>query len=866
MKISSFLANRKLNKKRGVANWLDPKVETLPRMLKRAGYATGHFGKWHLGGQRDVGDAPLITEYGFDQSLTNFEGLGPRILPLKDAYDGKPPKKHALGSDKLGRGKIEWMDRSKITSRFVREAISFVDQAQVNQKPFYINLWPDDVHSPFFPPEGTRGDNAKRTLYHAVLSSMDQQLDALFQRIEKDPQLKNNTLILVASDNGPEEGAGSAGVFRGFKRELWEGGIRSPLIVWGPGLVPEDAQGTTNNKTILSAIDLVPSLAEVANVKPGKDFTPDGENLADAVLGVDQQQRSRPLYWRRPPGHKKFNPGFQPELAIREGDWKLVCRIDGSSARLFNLIDDPSESKNLIHDKVSLADRLLGMLRVWNAQLPRDASAHDYDRWYQPEQNETKKLQSSSENSKSPNVVVILADDLGWNAVGYHNTKILTPNIDSLANDGVKLEYFYVAPMCSPTRAGLMTGKYPIRFGCARAVIPPYRDFGLPPSETSLGEVFEKIGYTRRGVFGKWHLGHRRAIWHPLLQGFTHFEGHYNGAIDYFKLTREDQRDWHEGFRPSDREGYATDLIAESASQFIRESASLGSPYFCYVPFNAPHSPFQVPEEELERVKLENVDGINKKTRKRRRTYAAMVQRMDQGIGKILEAIRDTGQEKNTIVWFFSDNGGVGNIPENNLPLRGSKLTVYEGGIRVPACLRWPAKLKPGQVFDLRSGYIDVFPTLVAATETTMPKEIGPIDGINLLPALLGSGDAKKGLESREWYSYHGQQGESKEHLSIHVGKYKLKVNGPVLHDVSQLFSDSHQVELFVDDHLEKNNQSKKQSKIVTTLGKKLIAHRALQPQNSIPPYKEKSAGFIAPNKWQLDSTQPFKLIGTYHQ
>ncbi|MED5448783.1 MAG: sulfatase-like hydrolase/transferase, partial [Planctomycetota bacterium] len=198
-RITSYLSNRRSNTERGMAQWLAPRAPMLARLLSRGGYATGHFGKWHMGGQRDVGEAPLITDYGFDESLTNFEGLGPRILPLKDAYDGKPPRPHALGSDRLGRGPIRWEDRSTITASFTSAAIQFARQAVAKNRPFYINLWPDDVHSPFFPPRERRGDGAKRTLYHGVLDTMDEQLGQLFEFIRNDSTLANNTLILICS-------------------------------------------------------------------------------------------------------------------------------------------------------------------------------------------------------------------------------------------------------------------------------------------------------------------------------------------------------------------------------------------------------------------------------------------------------------------------------------------------------------------------------------------------------------------------------------------------------------------------------------------------------------------------------------------
>src|SRR3954470_9430000 len=172
-RITSFLNNRRENERRGMAQWLDPQAPMLARILNSAGYATGHFGKWHMGGQRDVGDAPLITQYGFDATLTSFEGLGPRILPLLDAYDGKEPQKYSLGSDTLGHGPIHWVKRDMVSAAYTEAAIAFIDKAQSSNRPFYVNLWPDDVHSPFFPPKARRGDASKHELYLGVLKTLD---------------------------------------------------------------------------------------------------------------------------------------------------------------------------------------------------------------------------------------------------------------------------------------------------------------------------------------------------------------------------------------------------------------------------------------------------------------------------------------------------------------------------------------------------------------------------------------------------------------------------------------------------------------------------------------------------------------------
>ncbi|QDV24880.1 sulfatase-like hydrolase/transferase [Aureliella helgolandensis] len=371
-RITSYLARRELNESRGMAQWLDAGVATLPRMVSEAGYATGHFGKWHMGGQRDVGDAPLITEYGFDASLTNFEGLGPRILPLCDAFDGTEPKRHDLGSAKLGRGPIEWQDRSTITQRFVDRALEFIDESVAQQQPFYINVWPDDVHSPFFPPQALRGDGAKRTLYLAVLKTMDQQLGALFDRVRNDPLLRENTLIVVASDNGHEPGAGSGGPLRGEKGSLYEGGIRSPLIVWGPGLVEAAAAGTTNNTTTASSVDLVASLMNLCHVKTPVGYQCDGEDLLAALLGKTSAQRTGPLFWRRPPDRPGTAKHPAPDLAIRDKQWKLLCDVEGQHPQLYDLSTDVAEAEDVSKAHPQIVKRLTKAVLAWNGALPVD--------------------------------------------------------------------------------------------------------------------------------------------------------------------------------------------------------------------------------------------------------------------------------------------------------------------------------------------------------------------------------------------------------------------------------------------------------------------------------------------------------------
>ncbi|MFN3190585.1 MAG: sulfatase-like hydrolase/transferase [Aureliella sp.] len=368
-RITSYLNNRKDNRRRGMAQWLNPEAPMLARSLQQSGYATGHFGKWHMGGQRDVDDAPPITEYGFDESLTNFEGMGPKLLPLTLKPGDEAPGKIWEKAERLGEG-YRWMLRSEITAGFVDAAIPFIDHAVKAKKPFYINLWPDDVHSPYWPPVETWGDGSKRRLYLSVLETMDRQLGRLFDRVRTDPLLAENTLILVCSDNGPSPGAGRAGPLRGYKTHLYEGGTRSPLVVWGPSLL--EKSHFVDKDSVFSAIDLVPTILDLTNTPQpeGKPF--DGESLVPTLMGQGGSRRE-PIFFRRPPDRNSFY-GIDdlPDLAVRSGPWKLLCEYDGSQPELYDLLKDPGESKNLSEAFPNVVNRLTSALLEWHASMPPD--------------------------------------------------------------------------------------------------------------------------------------------------------------------------------------------------------------------------------------------------------------------------------------------------------------------------------------------------------------------------------------------------------------------------------------------------------------------------------------------------------------
>jgi uncharacterized sulfatase len=403
----------------------------LARSLKKAGYATGHFGKWHMGGQRNVDDAPPITDYGFDASLTNFEGMGPKLLPLtlKPGQDPKTPGRIWGDAERLGKG-VRWMQRSRITEGFVDEAIPFMKEAAKAQKPFYVNLWPDDVHSPFWPPVDKWG-NGKRELYLSVLREMDRQFGKLFDFVRDDEALRKNTLVLICSDNGPEQGAGVAGPFRGYKTHLYEGGVRSSLIAWGPGLVAK--KNHVNSTSVFSAIDLVPTLLDITGSPHAVGAKYDGESLAGILLGKSADSRKAPIYFRRPPDRDSFyGDNDLPDLAIRDGKWKFLCEYDGSEPELFDMEKDRGETSNLAKLNPELVKPLTAKLLDWNKDIPADKGLElGRDA---PKRGRTKPMQKKVYDLKQ-------GDDLSdGNAPVCAGRKVtIDATIESIGKDGVIL-------------------------------------------------------------------------------------------------------------------------------------------------------------------------------------------------------------------------------------------------------------------------------------------------------------------------------------------------------------------------------------------------------------------------------------------
>ena len=358
-------------------------------------------------------------------------------------------------------------------------------------------------------------------------------------------------------------------------------------------------------------------------------------------------------------------------------------------------------------------------------------------------------------NATSPNVVLIFVDDLGYcDSELYGCDAVPTPNIKQIADEGALFTDGYVSsPVCSPSRAGLLTGRYQQRFG--HEFLPgfePENDDGLPLEEVTLADALKEAGYVT-GMVGKWHLGSQERF-HPVNRGFDEFFGIVTAAADYLDPTRKDARimrragaipnaaessseaPWKgrgndtvmRGTTPVEEDDYLTNAFTREAVEFINKHKS--RPFFLYLPYTAVHGPLQVTQEYYDRFPHIEDEG--------RRIYAAMTSALDDGVGVVLNALEENGLEENTLVVFLSDNGGGVSNVNSNAPLRLGKQTMFEGGVRVPFTIKWPAQIPKGITYEHPVSALDIFPTAVAAAGGNLPTD-RTIDGVDLIPYLNGS-------------------------------------------------------------------------------------------------------------------------------
>ncbi|MEA2709424.1 MAG: arylsulfatase [Phycisphaerales bacterium] len=451
--------------------------------------------------------------------------------------------------------------------------------------------------------------------------------------------------------------------------------------------------------------------------------------------------------------------------------------------------------------------------------------------------------------SARPNILFIIADDMGYADVGFNGGKeIKTPNIDSIAAAGARLEQFYAQPVCSPTRAALMTGRYPMRYGFQTGVVRPHADYGVPLDERFLPAALKEAGYAT-AICGKWHLGHVTPDYLPTHRGFDRQYGHYNGAIDYFSHIRDGGLDWHRDDKALREEGYSTALLAAEATKIIT-SHDGKKPFFLYVPFNAVHAPHQVPDRYKEPYAALSEP---------RRTYAGMLAAMDEGVGKILAALDEKKLRDDTLIIFTSDNGGPGpgRVTDNG-PLRAGKGTVYEGGVRVAACVAWQGKIPAGSNVKQPVHMVDFYPTLLNLAGVSLEQKL-PLDGKDAWATI-----AKGAASPHEEILLNA----SPFNGAIRMGDWKLVLNGgqrdnedapeapaaptenaPRRKQRKQAAAAGDEVELFnlAEDVSEKHNLAEKNPEKV----KELRARYDAFAKQAVPPKsKPKPPDFKSPAVW----------------
>jgi arylsulfatase A-like enzyme len=648
-----------------------------------------------MGGQRDVADAPLITEYGFATSLTNFEGLGDRLLPVFEKHaDGKefehvPTRMNA----KLG-GPIEWVDRHRVSERYVHRAIQEIKTAQQKNQPFYLNLWPDDVHGPVQAPPGMRGDGSPEAHYLGVLKELDRQLGRVFSYIRSHAELRDNTLILLASDNGHAPGLGRSGGLRGSKGALYEGGIRSPLIVWGPGYIsPSSTASGANDRTVIAGMDLTPSLLAASGVATPEGVQFDGLDMSAALLGKSAESRKQPVMWVRPPDRSGQNRARWPDLAIRDGDWKLLVQRDGSGAELYDIARDPNEKKNLAALHPDIVRRLSDQVIRWDRAVSRNAAAV-----------QRKPVQSPSGSRQTavrrPDIVLFIADDLTWHDIGpYDATDVRTPHLDRLAQDSLKYDQAFAAsPTCTPSRSSLYTGLYPIRNG-AHANHSFVRE-----GVKTLPVYLEPLGY-RCVLAGKTHIGPRRLF-----------------PFEYLKDSNV--------MPPGKTSVLWTDLGVDAIDKLLA-THDRRQPLCLIVAAHSPHTIW--PESDgydPNQLKLPPYLLDTPETRRARAKYYADVTKLDKEVGQVRESLARHGYSDALFI-FTSDQGA-------QWPF--SKWNLYDAGIKVPLIAHWPGKTKVGTTRAMVS-LVDLLPTMIEAAGGTTPADV---DGRSFLKVLTNQSDTHR--------------------------------------------------------------------------------------------------------------------------
>jgi len=767
---------------------IQPGRLTLPAMLQRADYKTGAVGKWHLGlgagsidwnGEIKPGPNEVGFDYAFIMAATGdrvpsvfvenrrIVGLDPND-PVRVSYKNPFPgeltgKEHpellkmqpthghndtiVNGISRIGHmtgGKAALWKDEDLGDTFLRKAIQFIETN--HSHPFFLYYATHEPHVPRVPHPRFVGKTTMGPRGDAIVQ-MDWSVGEILETLDR-LKLTENTLIIFTSDNGPilddgykdhaKEKVGDhkpGGPFRGNKYSAYEAGTRVPLIVRWPARVKPGV-----SDALVSQVDFLASFAALTGQNFDRATAPDTQNTLPALLGESHVGRTETVEQGGP-------------LALRDGAWKFIPPSKGRQVnsntetetgndpapQLFDLSQDPGETKNVATNHPERTRQMAAQLAA---------------------------LREKKTSARPPNFVFILADDLGYMDIGANNPKTFyeTPNIDSIAKQGVRFTSGYAAcPVCSPTRASIMTGKYPVRTRVTNFLLGKRSGKFLPApmadqlalEEVTIAERLRDAGYTNFFA-GKWHLGD--GAFSPNSQGFGP------------NLEGDNQFYYPPAATPPDlkNDPKTTDQIADEAVRFV--AANKERPFFAYLPFQAVHVPIRAKAELVEKylqksnstpdVAWGEEEGKKLRLVQNHAVYAAMLEQMDAAVGRVLAALEQNGVASNTIVIFMSDNGGLSTAegwPTSNLPLRGGKGWLYEGGIREPLLIRWPGVTQAGALCDVPVTSTDFYPTLLDAAGLPLNLE-QQRDGISLLPLLRGQNALNR--DALYWhYPHYSNQG-----------------------------------------------------------------------------------------------------------
>jgi arylsulfatase A-like enzyme len=745
------------------ADRLALETPTMAEILRQAGYATFFAGKWHLGPE---GWWP--ENQGFEHNLGGIDRGGP--------YGGKQYFS-PYGNPRLKDGP----DGEHLPDRLAEETVAFMRANR--DRPFLAYFSFYDVHTPLMArPDLQRKYEEKRerlglsdrwgregerdvrevqshAVYAAMVEAMDQAAGKVLAAID-DLGLRERTLVIFTSDNGglsTSEGWPTSNLpLRGGKGWMYEGGIRVPLLVRWPG--------ASRPGSVVSAPaatpDLLPTVLDATGSRRPAELSADGRSLRSALAG--QAEPERALFWDYP---HYGNQGSAPASAVRRGPWKLIHWREGDRTELYHLGDDPGERDDLARREPARVSALRSELDTWRRAVGVKVPAANpaYDAAKPSGRAATRR---GATTPARPNVVVFLADDAGWGDYSIHgNMTIATPAIDRIGAEGARFQHFYVQPVCAPTRAEFLTGRYHPRGG-VRGVSTGRERLDL--SERTLAEDLRTAGYAT-GLFGKWHNGSQWP-YHPRARGFGEFVGYTHGHWgEYFDAPLE------EDGRMIRTPGYIVDVCTDRALDFIDRNA--GRPFFCFVSFTTPHTPWGVPAEDWQRWKdrplRQPATLADREKPEETRAALAMMENQDRNVGRVLQRLEALRLTENTIVIYFSDNGP--NTFRWNGGLRSRKGSTDEGGVRSPLIVRWPAGLPGGgRVIEEPAGAIDLRPTVL--TLAAVPR-VGDaaLDGRDLTPLLRGTGPA--GPERLLFASWNNE-------VSVRSARHRLDAQGR-LYDVA---------------------------------------------------------------------------------